>query len=458
MEKKNKCSFKEHKEIDAISYCQKCKIFMCKKCIVHHIGLFEDHNQFNLDNDTKEIFTGFCKEIKHFNELEFFCKTHNQLCCIACISKIKSQDYGQHSECDVCPLEKIKDAKINKLYENIKTIKDLSINIEKSITELKNLFEKIKENKEEIKLYILNIFTKIRNAINQREDEILLEIDNLYENTFCNENLVKETEKLPQKIKMSIEKEKMFSEKLKTSKLNSIINDCINLENNIKEINFINENIGKAKTNKLEIKFTPENDDLNKFLDEIKKFGKIQNIRNEINEINELNIIYKFKECPLQIKKKRKYSLSGKNNNILTKIGSNFWMGAICENVLKNPIEYKWKIKILKSSPFKNIMIGVSPIDININKFSYKTSGWYLNCSNSNLFSGPPFNYTNKSIGLKKVKDEVIVIMNMKNKTLKFIIDNEDKGECYSDIPLDKEISPAVFLSDTNDSVEIIGC
>ena len=34
---------------------------------------------------------------------------------------------------------------------------------------------------------------------------------------------------------MSIEKEKMFSEKLKTSKLNSIINDCIVFENNIKK-------------------------------------------------------------------------------------------------------------------------------------------------------------------------------------------------------------------------------
>ena len=29
---KKKCSLEEHKEIDAILYCQDCKIYICKKC------------------------------------------------------------------------------------------------------------------------------------------------------------------------------------------------------------------------------------------------------------------------------------------------------------------------------------------------------------------------------------------------------------------------------------------
>ena len=45
--------------------------------------------------------------------------------------------------------------------------------------------------------------------------------------------------------------------------------------------------------------------------------------------------------------------------------------------------------------------------------------------------------------------------MNMKKRTLKFIINNEDKGESYTDIPMDKPIYPAVCLDNTNDSVEI---
>ena len=46
----------------------------------------------------------------------------------------------------------------------------------------------------------------------------------------------------------------------------------------------------------------------------------------------------------------------------------------------------------------------------------------------------------------------------MNKRTLKFIIDNEDKGESYSDIPIDKPIFPAVLLYNKDDSVEIVKC
>ena len=38
---------------------------------------------FNLDKNENEILTGYCQEKKHNIELEYFCKTHNQLCCAA---------------------------------------------------------------------------------------------------------------------------------------------------------------------------------------------------------------------------------------------------------------------------------------------------------------------------------------------------------------------------------------
>ena len=43
----------------------------------------------------------------------------------------------------------------------------------------------------------------------------------------------------------------------------------------------------------------------------------------------------------------------------------------------------------------------------------------------------------------------------MKQRTLKFIINNEDKGDSYINIPIDKPIFPAVLLYNKNDSVEI---
>ena len=45
--------------------------------------------------------------------------------------------------------------------------------------------------------------------------------------------------------------------------------------------------------------------------------------------------------------------------------------------------------------------------------------------------------------------------MNMEKRALKFIINNEDKGVSYTDIPIDKPLAPAICLYDINDSVEI---
>jgi len=102
-------------------------------------------------------------------------------------------------------------------------------------------------------------------------------------------------------------------------------------------------------------------------------------------------------------------------------------------------------------------MIGVAPIDFNINSSDYNC-GWYFYYYNSCLYSGPPFNYNCKGTNLSKVKDEIIIVMNMNKRSLKFIINNEDKGESYTNIPLDKTIIPAVIMHDCNDSVEIIEC
>ena len=134
-------------------------------------------------------------------------------------------------------------------------------------------------------------------------------------------------------------------------------------------------------------------------------------------------------------------------------------MDTICEDKLDKSIdEHIWKIKILKTKNY-DIMIGIATIDFDINLASYeinKNYGWYYYYENGTLFSGPPHNYQNKGKNLKYKNNEITIIMNMKKRTLKFIIDNEDKGESYTDIPLDKQIVPSVLLFNTNDSVEII--
>ena len=94
--KSRKCSSTEDKDIDAISYCGECRIFMCKKCEKFHSKLFSNHQIYNLDKPIDEIFTGFCKEPNHSNKLEYLCKTHNTLCCLECVSKNIKNGGGIH--------------------------------------------------------------------------------------------------------------------------------------------------------------------------------------------------------------------------------------------------------------------------------------------------------------------------------------------------------------------------
>ena len=182
--KKQKCYNKNHKEINAIVYCQICKVYMCNKCENFHSDLCPNHDITKMDKDINEIFTGFCKEKNHFNKLKYFCKNHNQLCCAACITKIKGEGDGQHTDCNVCIIEEIKKEKKNKLKENIKYLEDLSLNFKQDLDKLKQIYDKINNDKEEIKLNILKIFIKIRNEVNDREDKIMNEIDKLFDNIY----------------------------------------------------------------------------------------------------------------------------------------------------------------------------------------------------------------------------------------------------------------------------------
>ncbi len=141
-------------------------------------------------------------------KLEYYCKNHNIICCGLCITKIKGKNKGQHKDFDVCFIEDIKDDKKNKLKSNFKQLEELSKTLEETINSLKRIIEKINENKEELKIQIQKIFTKIRNELNEREDKLLLEVDKKFEEKFFNENIIKESEKMPNKIKACLEKKK----------------------------------------------------------------------------------------------------------------------------------------------------------------------------------------------------------------------------------------------------------
>ena len=277
-EKNNLCSMTEHAELDVVSFCKDCKMYMCGKCQKYHFNLFKNHNLINFYNEKEinDIFTGLCKEKHHSNDLIYFCKTHNQLCCAQCITKIKSNENGQHTNCNVCQINDIENEKKNKLKENINWLEDLSNDIQETINKLKDLFERINKGKEILIKDIQNVFEKIINIINQREDELLLEIDNKYNALSFNIDIIKESEKIPDTIKMYIEKGNLIQNNWKENKLNFLINDCLNIENAINEIKKIHEKMLKYNSLKIGFTFYHNDNEINQFTRFIKTFGKIK--------------------------------------------------------------------------------------------------------------------------------------------------------------------------------------
>ena len=72
---------------------------------------------------------------------------------------------------------------------------------------------------------IQGIFIKLSSALNEKEDRLLLDIDEGYNNIYFKEDLIKINEKLPNKIKKSIEKGKIIDKEWNENNLSSLIND-----------------------------------------------------------------------------------------------------------------------------------------------------------------------------------------------------------------------------------------
>jgi len=272
-----KCSYEEHKELKAISYCKNCNIYLCNKCENNfHSKYLQNHSTIKLDKDKQDLFTNYCNIKNHFDELKFFCKNHNVLCCSICICKIKGNEYGQHADCEVCLIENIKENKKNILKQNINLLQNLSSNINEQIDNIKKIFQKKNETKEELIVKIQKIFTKIRNVINEKEDKLLLELNEKFAQIHFDQNKLKKIEKLPEIIKTNLNKGKTVDKDWNSDyKLNSLINDCITIEKELDNINKEIEYMNKYNTNK-KIKFIPEDEyQINTFLERLNNFGKI---------------------------------------------------------------------------------------------------------------------------------------------------------------------------------------
>ena len=436
-----KCSLEEHNKMKPIMYCIECKIYMCNKCLNFHTSLFKNHHTYNLDKNKDEIFTGICKENNHDIKLEYFCNTHNKLCCLACIAKIQKNGKGEHHNCDISLIEDNENIKKNNLIENIKVLEELSINLEESINKLKAIIDNISKNKDELKLEIQNQFTKIRTVLNKREDELLLKVDKLFNEIYYDEAFIKKIEKLPKKIKISLEKGNQIKNEWNKNNLPSLINDCINIENNIKEINIIKENLNKTIDMKTKIQFITDEEEL--LFNTIKNYGNIYKNDNEK---------YKF-----IFKNGQNYEVSNKGK-IATKKGTDGYNCTIIgdKEIPKNKIN-SWKFKI--NSEIKNtLIIGIGPNNPD-NIFEFYQNCWSLDINSMKLIL-KSLNYSNYVNNKNKIivkKDDVIKVeVDRINNTLSFSINDINCGIAASNIPQNDILYPVVMPYSVESSIEII--
>ena len=165
-----KCSNKVHENKEAINYCYNCQAYLCDDCSDFHEGLLKNHIICSIDEINKESFTGLCKENNHNIKLEYYCKTHNKLCCGLCICKIKGNGNGEHNDCDICLIKDIKEEKKSKIKDNIKELEKFLDEYEESEKKMNVTPEEVEKNKGKIKEEIKSIFEKIRTELNNRED------------------------------------------------------------------------------------------------------------------------------------------------------------------------------------------------------------------------------------------------------------------------------------------------
>ena len=436
-----KCSNSKHSEINAINYCPECNSYFCNKCSNFHSEFFIKHQVYNLNKNNLEIFTGKCNEINHRLNLRYFCKTHNKLCCAACLSKIKENGDGLHFDCDVVPIEKIKEEKKSKLNENIIYLEEFSQSIENSINKLKEILKTINESKDELKKKISEIFTKLRCTLNEREDALFKELDNLYEKKFIKEDIIKKGEKMPNQIKLYLDKGKELNEDWNDdNKLINNINNSINIENNIKSIIEINDAINKMNSQTINIHFLTEENEVKDLLENIKVFGKI----------GEKETKFKFK-----FKKAQYYTIT--NNGLNVTKNRDGWDGLVFgdKEIPKNKIT-KWKIKLNSNlnKAYDDFYIGIGN-----NNFKTNADIWciYSHCIKiQKSLKGSISQFNNYKEAVINNNDIIEVLVDRISNQLSFAINDVNFGIACSNIPKDIELYPVVLLYEGNLNLEII--
>ena len=138
--------------------------------------------------------------------------------------------------------------------------------------------------------------------MNEREDKLIKEAEEKFKNLFFDEDIILESDKLPNKVKKCLDNGKEIKDKWnKENELSYVINYCIEFENNINKIDEINQKINNCNSNKIKLEFEVKE---KSFENKIKKLGYIKGD----NEEDKKSESYSNKSPVSRDSKQSKYS------------------------------------------------------------------------------------------------------------------------------------------------------
>ena len=110
---------------------------------------------------------------------------------------------------------------------------------------------------------------------------------------------------------------------------------------------------------------------------------------------------------------------------------------------------------------YTNVMIGVAPARIDKEGGNYGSCGFYFDCCDSTLWSGPPTSYEGKAYGRGQLRAGAVVGVLFGadasgRRTLSFAVDGRDLGVAYADLPRDEDLYPAVEVYDQGTVLELL--
>lgn len=168
-----------------------------------------------------------------------------------------------------------------------------------------------------------------------------------------------------------------------------------------------------------------------------------------------------------------KYYVDKRNPRVATKVLDDEFFFCTIPGTTPIPLGRvtQWGVKIVRSESNNGdgISVGVAPADINVcDDDNYEKCGWYLDCFNGTLTSGPPHNYEYPGKRYSTSEDEeesgwrvrtnsiVYVVMDTREGELSFVVNDVNHGTAYTGIPLDKPLVPCVILGCRGDCVELV--